>query len=262
MRLGGGHEQVIHSAWRAEVTACCVCSEGKDEQNDDEHDGVDIVGKEGSLDATEDSIQDHANRKEEASCGGVHAGETGDYSRASSEQHSSDQDVRHQAKDDEDLGIVHELRSNCDSVRTYRMCNSSISRPDNFQESMRIWCSSLQLDRKRSKQDDLHSRTRSIPEGSGDTISIGNTGTLQQSGRPSPAGDDSGSHKTTLDSTASSGEHLGGLHLHVVAFEDEGGQDHAESEEEAQTKDYPIAHAFAEGWCGHGVSALGARCTV
>jgi hypothetical protein len=75
----------------------------------------------------------------------MHAGERSDYSRATSQQHSSDKNVGEKAE------------ANVDAVS-----NATISGPNNLEEGMRIGRPSLQLNGNSCEENDLNSGTRSI----------------------------------------------------------------------------------------------------
>jgi hypothetical protein len=90
------------------------------------------------------------------------------------------------------------------------------------------------------------SYTGCVPERSANTISIGNTGTLQKSCSPGPAGHDCRRNKTRLDRTACSAEHFRRLQLIVVTSQNECSQHHAKGEQEAQANDHAIARSLAK----------------
>lgn len=78
----------------------------------------------------------------------------------------------------------------------------------------------LEHDSERSKEQDLHSRTRGIPERARNAVSVTNARTLEESGRPSPGGDNGGCDEARLHRAASRGEHFRGLNLAIEALED------------------------------------------
>jgi hypothetical protein len=89
------------------------------------------------------------------------------------------------------------------------------------------------------------------PKRTADTIAVSYTRGLEQSGRPSPRRDHSCGDQSRLDSPASCTEHLTGLDLTLVAFEDPSGEDHTQGKGGAKAKHDAIAKALAEGWSTH-----------
>jgi len=49
---------------------------------------------------------------------------------------------------------------------------TTVASPDDFEKGMRVWCSALELDGESREQDDLYSRSRSVPERSRDTVFV------------------------------------------------------------------------------------------
>lgn len=124
-----------------------VDGESEDEENHEQDDGMNVVGKECRLDATEDSVEHHAHWQKETSCSCRDAGQGRDYSAATGQQHGRDQKVGGERESHEDA-----------------MSNGAISRTNNLQVSVRVWSSAFQLNGDCSEQYDLHSRARGIPE--------------------------------------------------------------------------------------------------
>ena len=156
MPLGGLNEEVVDLAGAADNAVCVTTSgiggERKDQNDDQNDDGVGIVGKEGSLDTTEHGIEDDTNWEQETSRSGGNTGQRSDDSRATSQQHGSDQDVCHQSKDDEnEMGV------------------DAITGLDDLKERMCVGSAALQLNCNGCKQNDLYRGTRRVPEGAGDT---------------------------------------------------------------------------------------------
>jgi hypothetical protein len=96
-----------------------------------------------------------------------HSGQGVDDSSTTSQQHSCDKDVGHDAEDSEN-----------------QMGSSSETSFDDFKEGMGIGCPSLQLDSDTCEKQDLHSSSGSIPERSTDTVVVSYGGGLQQSCSP------------------------------------------------------------------------------
>lgn len=78
----------------------------------------------------------------------------------------------------------------------------------------------LEHDGQGREEENLNSRSGSIPERTRDAVSVADTGTLQEGGCPRPRGDDGGGDESRLHGAAGRVEHLGRLDLIVVAFED------------------------------------------
>ena len=93
----------------------------------------------------------------------------------------------------------------------------AIASTDDFQEGMSVGRTALQLDSKSREQDDLDSRAGGVPEGTGDTVGVGDGGGLEQSGGPGPGRDDGGGDETGLDRAASRAEHFRGLKFGIVS---------------------------------------------
>ena len=91
------------------------------------------------------------------------------HSRASGQQHRSNKDVGKEAEDHKnDMGY------------------GAIASPDNLKKRMRVGSSSLQLNSNGSEQNDLDSRSGSVPERPRYTISIGDSAGLEKCGCPGP----------------------------------------------------------------------------
>lgn len=90
---------------------------------------------------------------------------------------------------------------------------------------MSIGCSSLQLNGNCRKQQNLDSSSAGIPEWTRNTISIRNSGGLEESSRPCPRRHNRRCDKTRLHSSSSRAEHFGGLEFMVVPFEDPRNED-------------------------------------
>jgi hypothetical protein len=61
MSSGGLNKQVKDSFWRAKGLACSVGGEGKDHDDDEQHDGVHVICEESGLDTTEHGVDDDTN---------------------------------------------------------------------------------------------------------------------------------------------------------------------------------------------------------
>ena len=70
----------------------------------------------------------------------------------------------------------------------------------------------LDLDCKDGEEKNLDRGSRGVPEGSRDSIGIGDVGGLEQGSGPGPLGDNVTGSESHLDRAASSGEHLRVLH--------------------------------------------------
>lgn len=128
---------------------------------------MDVISKESGLDTSEHGVDDDTDWEQETSGNGVHSSQGADDGGTTSQQHSSDEDVGHDSKDGED-----------------DMGGGSKSGLDDFEESMCVWCSSLELNRNGCEEQDLNSCTRSIPKWSRDSIVVSYGGRLQQSCSP------------------------------------------------------------------------------
>lgn len=113
---------------------------------------------------------------------------------------------------------------------------------------MRIRRLSLQLNRQRCKQNDLHGSTTGIPERSRNSIVIRNARGLKKSRRPSPAGYDSRRHQSRLDRSTSSTEDFRSLQLVIVPLQHKSRKHHAKGEEKSQTDNDAIASGLREWW--------------
>jgi hypothetical protein len=90
-------------------------------------------------------------------------------SGASRQQHGSNKNIGKETKHHE-----------------YNVRDSAVSCSDDLQKRVRIRGSSLQLDGNRSKEDDLYSGPRGVPERARNTVSIGDSARLEKSCRPGP----------------------------------------------------------------------------
>lgn len=101
------------------------------------------------------------------------------------------------------------------------MSDRAIAGTDDLQEGMGIGRAALQLNGESSEQDDLDSSTRGIPEGTRDTIGVGDSRRLEQGSGPGPGRHDGRGDETRLDRSASRAEHLRGLKLGIVSDRDD-----------------------------------------
>ena len=99
------------------------------------------------FDAAEHSVQNNTDRKQEASSRSMNASKRRDDRSASSQKHSSDENIGHQTE------------NNINTVRS-----SAIASSNSFEEGMRIRCFALEFDGEGGEQDDLHCGARSVPE--------------------------------------------------------------------------------------------------
>lgn len=155
MLLGGFDKQIKYFGWAPEVFVGGIGSEGEQEEDNQDDDCMRIVGEESCFDTTKHGIEYDTHREQEASSSGWDSGERCYDGRPSREQHRCDQDICEQAKDHED-----------------DMRDCSIARPDNFEEGMGVWCSSLQFDCDGCKKNDLDGCTGGVPERSTDAIIV------------------------------------------------------------------------------------------
>lgn len=128
MGLGCCHQQIVNLGWTPQIDVCCIGRESEDEDNDEDHNRVDIIREERRLDTAEHGVQNDSYRKQKARCWSRHSGEGSNDSRSAGEKHSSDQNVRHQAEHSEN-----------------QMSVNTISCPDNFEEGMGVGSSSFEL---------------------------------------------------------------------------------------------------------------------
>jgi hypothetical protein len=96
-----------------------------------------------------------------------HSCQGADNCSTTSQQHSCDENIGHDAEDSED-----------------QMSTGSEASLDDFKEGMGIWCSSLELDGDTREEQDLDSGTRSVPKRTTDSVVVSYGGTLQQSSSP------------------------------------------------------------------------------
>lgn len=157
MRSSSLLEKFPDLAWAAENRACSISPEGECEQNDDDDDRVSVVRQERRLDTTEHGVNNDADWKEVASRCRRNASQGIHRRRTASQQHSRDEDVCHQPEDD------------VDAVGDW-----AIARSDDFQECVRIRSLSLQLDCERCEEDDLNGSSRSVPEGTANSVLVRN----------------------------------------------------------------------------------------
>ena len=162
MCLGSGHERVVNLGRATKDTAGGIGSEGEDEYDDEEHDGVGVVGQEGSLDTTEHGVKDDTDGEKEASCRSGNASQTSDHSGPARKQHGSDQDVGHETED------------NVNAV-----CGGAISCADSLEEGVRVGSPTLELDSKGCKKNDLDSGSACVPERTANAILVRHAGGLK-----------------------------------------------------------------------------------
>lgn len=107
--------------------------------------------------------------------------------------------------------VGHETEHNVHDVSSH-----AVARLDDLEEGVGVGRTTLQLDGESGEEKNLDGGTRGVPEGAGDTISVADTGRLQEGGSPGPGRDDGSTDETALDGSAGGGEHLRGLQLSVV----------------------------------------------
>lgn len=142
MTLGSFNQSIVNSPWRAKNITRSVRRERKDQNDDQDHDGMHIIREECSFNPSKHGVQNDANRQEEAGGSSRNTSERSHHSRATSQEHSSDEDVGHQAK------------SNIDTMR-----HRAVAGADDFQKGVCIWRFAFQFDRKSREQNDLDCRT-------------------------------------------------------------------------------------------------------
>ena len=89
-----------------------------------------------------------------------------------------------------------------------------------------IGCTALQLDGQGREQDDLDRGSRCIPKGTRHAVLVRHSGTLEQSGGPSPRRGNRSSNQPGLEGTAGSREHLRSLQLIIVPLQRPGDDHH------------------------------------
>lgn len=152
VELGGLHEEVVDCAGRAENVGGGIGGEGKDEDDHQDDNSVDIVcvlleplawirerfrltSQEGGLDTSKESIDHDTNGEQEASSGCGHASQSIDDSRATSEQHGGDQNVCEQAKAREcQVGVDAVPSTNDLHCMAVRNCPSLVQDGDSYRK--------------------------------------------------------------------------------------------------------------------------------
>jgi hypothetical protein len=70
--VGSGlDEQIEDLLWRAKRLARRICGEGKDHDNDQQHDGMNVIRQESGFDTTEHGVDNNTNGEQEASSNSV-----------------------------------------------------------------------------------------------------------------------------------------------------------------------------------------------
>lgn len=204
MLLRGRNQGIVDATRRSKLRICRISRKSEEEYHNQNNNSVHIIRDERGLDSAEEGIQDDADRKQEASGGRVDAGQGGQNSSATRQQHGCDEDVGHEAEDDED-----------------DVDGCSVARANDLEEGVGVWSASLKFDCKSCKKEDLDAcacfslatvlvsgghqsvRTRCIEEGTRDAVFICHRSRLEQCRCPSPATDNCSSYKTRLHGTAS-----------------------------------------------------------
>lgn len=129
MTLRRRNQRIIHLARGPEVLVRRVGRKRKDEDDHDDDHRVHVIRNERRLDAAEQRVQDHTDREQETGRSCVNTSQRRHDGRAAGQQHGRDQDVGHQAEDDED--DVH---------------GGAVAGANRFEECVRVGGSSFELD--------------------------------------------------------------------------------------------------------------------
>lgn len=130
---------------------------------------MDVAGQESGLESTSKSVDDDAERDQEAGGIQVHAGERVHHGGTAQQKHGGDDDVGHEAEEEE-----------------RHVSSKSPSGSHYLADCMRCWCLPLDLDRQNAEQQHLDCRTASIPEGTTHPILPCDIGALQYRSSPCP----------------------------------------------------------------------------
>ncbi len=130
---------------------------------------MDVAGQESCLESTSKSVDDDAERDQEAGGIQVHAGQRVHHGGTTQQKHGGDDDVGHEAEQEE-----------------RHVSSKSPSGSHYLADCMRCWCLPLDLDRQNAEQQHLDCRTASIPEGTTHPILPCDVGPLQYRSSPCP----------------------------------------------------------------------------
>lgn len=136
------------------------------------------------LQAAGHRVHDNAQRNQETSGVDVHTGQRVHSGRAAQNQHRRNDDVRQEAKEQEDL-----------------VSGGAPSGVDDLTNRVRVRRIPLHLNRQDAKQKHLDGGTGRVPKRTGNTILIGNVRGLQQSRGPRPLRNDNRRGQTRLHGT-------------------------------------------------------------
>lgn len=134
-------------AWGPEDVVGRVRGKRKREDDNEEDQGINVVGDEGRFDSAVQCVNDHADWEEEDSGRSWGPGQEFDDTSTTCEKHGSDEDIREAAEDDED------------AVR-----NGAVSGLHNFQERVGVWSASFQFDSESGEENNLNAGTSCIPK--------------------------------------------------------------------------------------------------
>ena len=152
------------------------------------------MGNEGALEPPQGTVHDDTHGDQHASGVQVHASESVHDGSTAEQQHGSDNDVGHDAEDEEDL-----------------VGGAAPTSADDFQQGMSVGGFALDLNSQDTEEDNLDGGTGGVPEGSGDAILPGDVGRLEHGGGPCPLGANNVGDQTGLDGTTGGVELFGGL---------------------------------------------------
>lgn len=119
LRLCEFMKALIDSLGGAKSITTCISRERESEEDDQQDDSVNVVGKESGLDTSEHGVDDDTEGKEETSRCSRNTSQGRDDGRASSEQHGGDENVGEETESD-----VHEVSGR------------SVAGADGFQECL------------------------------------------------------------------------------------------------------------------------------
>ncbi|TLS22301.1 uncharacterized protein PpBr36_09872 [Pyricularia pennisetigena] len=140
-------EQVVHGRRGAKVFRRGVGREREYDDDDEQDEGVDPVGQDGRLQASDHGVGHNAHREKVNGGDGMHPGEGIDGGRAADDEHQRHQDVGDETKYHKgDVG------------------GGAEPRLDDFEECVGIRCATLQLDGQGREKDDLDRGAARIPE--------------------------------------------------------------------------------------------------
>ena len=167
----------------------------------------------------------NTERDQETSGSRAHTSERVNGGGTTEDKHGRDDDVGHEAEEDEHL--------------LHAGAPTSI---DDLADGVGIRRVALDLDREHTEKQDLNGRAGGVPERTRDAILVGDVGGLEEGRRPGPLGDDDGGRQTGLNVAAGGVEEFGGEVETTVALvklhDDAGGEgeEHAEADHDAVTR--------------------------